>query len=332
MKAIIPVAGAGTKLRPHTYTQPKPLIPVAGKPILAHIIDQLISVGINEFVFVIGYLGEKIKSFVTKSYPEIKAEYVVQNARNGLGHAIWLTKDVIPPNEEVIIALGDTIIEADIKHFVEQPQSTLAIRKVNDPRKFGVAESDNNGIITRVAEKPTIPKSNEALVGWYKIKEFDLLIEALDTNIQASYKTQNEYQLTDGIMLLIKGGAKMKSYKVDNWYDCGQKEVLLEINAILLKKNFMNQKIDQSDFGDSIIVPPVFIGVNTTIKHSIIGPNITIGDHAVIENSIVSESIIGSFTKLNDIVMNHSIIGGDSMVKGSSRKLNIGDNTELDLS
>ncbi|MEZ5001775.1 MAG: sugar phosphate nucleotidyltransferase [Chitinophagales bacterium] len=332
MKAIIPVAGAGTKLRPHTYTQPKPLIPVAGKPILGHIMDQLISVGVNDFVFVIGYLGEKIKSFVAKSYPNIHAEYVVQNTRKGLGHAIWLTKDIIPLNEEVIIALGDTIIEADIQDFVAQPYSTLAIRKVDDPRKFGVAEVDADGNIMKVAEKPTIPKSNQALVGWYKIKEYKALIEALEANINADYKTQNEFQLTDGIMMLIKGGAQIKGYKVDNWYDCGQKEVLLEINAILLKKHYSKKSAEYSKFKRTIIVPPVYIGQDAKISSSIIGPNITVGDHAVIENSIVKESIIGSFTKLKGIVMSNSIIGSDSLVVGSARKLNIGDNTELDLS
>ena len=331
MKAIIPVAGAGTKLRPHTYTQPKPLIPVAGKPILAHIMDQLISVGINEFVFVIGYLGEKIKEFVSTNYPNISTNYVVQNTRKGLGHAIWLTRETIPANEEVIIALGDTIIEADIKAFVEQPHSGLAIRKVDDPRKFGVAEFDNDGFIERVAEKPNIPKSNLAIVGWYKIKEYDLLIQSLDDNINKDYKTRSEYQLTDGIMMLLKQGAKIKGFKVDNWYDCGQKEVLLEINAILLKKQFNGLLPEPSAYENSIIVPPVYIGPNAKIKNSIIGPNITIGDHAVVENSILKESIIGSYTRIKEIVLSHSIIGGDSIIRGSGKSLNIGDNTELDL-
>lgn len=332
MKAIIPVAGAGTKLRPHTYTQPKPLIPVAGKPILAHIIDQLISVGISEFVFVIGYLGEKIKTFVAASYPNIQAEYVVQNARKGLGHAIWLTREIIDPKEEVIIALGDTIIEADIRAFVDTPSSALAYRKVKDPRNFGVAEFDADGFITRVVEKPTIPKSNLALVGWYKIKEFGRLIEALNANIEKEYKTQNEFQLTDGIMMLLKSGVKILGFKVDNWYDCGQKDVLLEINAILLKKNFNDAVVDDTNYLNTIIVPPVFIGTGVKIKNSIIGPNITIGEFSEIENSILKDCIIGSHTKINDAGMTQSIIGGDSVVVGSTLSLNIGDNTQLDLS
>jgi len=331
LKAIIPVAGAGTKLRPHTYTQPKPLIPVAGKPILAHIMDQLISVGVDEFVFVIGYLGEKIKDFVEKSYPNLKAAFVVQTERKGLGHAIWLTKDVIGADEEVIIALGDTIIEADISKFVNSTNSSLALRKVEDPRKFGVAELDETGMITRVTEKPSIPKSNMALVGWYKIREFGPLVKALDDNISKNYTTKDEIQLTDGIMMLLKSGAVIEGFKVNNWYDCGQKEVLLEINALLLKKSSNKVDADPSGFEYSIIVPPVYIGENTVIRHSIIGPNITIGDNSVIENSIISESIIGSYATLRNVVMSQSIIGGDTSVAGATHQLNIGDNTELNL-
>jgi glucose-1-phosphate thymidylyltransferase len=329
LKAIIPVAGAGTKLRPHTYTQPKPLIPVAGKPILGHIMDQLMSVGVMEFVFVIGYLGDKIKDYVSKAYPEIQADYVVQNQRKGLGHAIWLTREVIDSREEVIIALGDTIIETDISEFVHAPFSSLAIRKVKDPRKFGVAEFDADGFITRVVEKPNIPKSNEALVGWYKIREYAQLIEALDNNIHKNYTTRDEIQLTDGIMMLIKGGAKIKGFKVDNWYDCGQKEVLLEINAILLKKTA--EKPEMDSFENSIIVPPVSIGAHAVIRHAIIGPNVTIGEHSVIEHSIIRDSIIGSYTRIRQTVMGNSIVGGDSLVAGAVQQLNIGENTELDL-
>jgi len=332
VKAIIPVAGAGTKLRPHTYTQPKPLIPVAGKPILAHIIDQLVSVGITDFVFVIGYLGEKIKTFVSNSYPEIKAEYVIQNTRKGLGHAIWLTKDLIAANEEVIIALGDTIIGADIQAFIDAPTTTLAYRKVKDPRNFGVAEFDESGFITKVVEKPSIPKSNLALVGWYKIKEYGALIDALSANIEKEYKTQNEFQLTDAIMMMLKTGVKILGFKVDNWYDCGQKEVLLEINAILLKKNFNDAFVSSKHYKNTIIVPPVFIGHGVKIKNSIIGPNLTIGEFSEIENSILKDCIIGSHTKINDAGMKQSIIGGDSVVVGSTLSLNIGDNTQLDFS
>lgn len=322
------MAGAGKQLRPHTYTQPKPLIPVAGKPILAHIVDQLISAGVQDFVFVIGYLGEKIQRFIEQHYKAINAEFVVQHNRLGLGHAISLTAPLVDADSPAIIALGDTYIEADIQKIIDADTTTLGIRKVKDPRKFGVAEVDNEFNILRVTEKPLIPKSNLALVGWYKIQCFGDLIEVLEQNIKNQYKTKDEFQLTDGLMLMIKNGVKVKGFRVDNWYDCGQKEVLLEINSMLLKNSDAKHSAQQQ-FKDSIIIPPVFIGKNAEISSSIIGPNLSIGDNATISNSIVKNSIIGSFTKLNDVIMQDSIIGSDSNVTGSTRELNIGDNTEL---
>src|SRR5262249_6545571 len=164
MKAIIPVAGAGTKLRPHTYTQPKALIPLAGKTILSIIVDQLQEVGINEFVFIVGYLGDKIQDYVEEKYPNLKAHFVQQPDRYGIGHAIQLTRNIVG-DDEIFVVLGDTIAEYDVSEVLKLPHSTLGVKKVDDPRDFGVAEIGEDGIITRVVEKPQIPKSNMALVG-----------------------------------------------------------------------------------------------------------------------------------------------------------------------
>jgi UTP-glucose-1-phosphate uridylyltransferase len=172
------VAGAGTKLRPHTYTQPKALIPLAGRTILSIIIDQLVDAGITEFVFVVGYLGEKIQHYVEKKYPQLTCHFVQQNSREGTGHAILLTRDVVG-NDEILIVLGDTICECDFKEVIASPYSMLGLKKVDDPRNFGVAELDEQGKITRVVEKPQIPKSNLALVGLYKIKETQQLYDCL---------------------------------------------------------------------------------------------------------------------------------------------------------
>ena len=169
MKAIIPVAGAGAKLRPHTYTQPKALIPIAGKTILSFIVDQLHEAGINEFVFIVGYLGEKIQEYVKQSYPDLTTHFVFQNERQGTGHAIELTRNIVG-DDEVFVVLGDTICEYDVKEVVNSPYSMLGIKKVDDPRNFGVASVGDDGFIDQVVEKPSIPKSNMALVGLYKIK------------------------------------------------------------------------------------------------------------------------------------------------------------------
>lgn len=330
MIAIIPVAGVGTQLRPHTYTQPKSLIPVAGKPILGFIIDQLLENGIREFVFVIGYLGEKIKEYVERDYPSIKKKYVVQEIRDGLGHAIWLTKDVIAKKSEVMIVLGDTIIDVDWKKFMALKTSALGVKKVADPRKFGVAEFDDDANILQVVEKPTIPKSNMALVGLYKIKEFDILIKSLDYNIKHNIRSNKEFYFTDGLQEMISRGVKMQGYKVDNWYDCGQKEILLQTNALLLGKR---KKVAgyKKNLYNCIVIEPIHIGKNAVIKNCIIGPNVTIGDNASIFDSVIRDSIIGNYTKLNDVVLFNSLIGSDSVIWGSSQSLNIGDNTELDL-
>src|SRR5580698_10209732 len=178
MKAIIPVAGAGTKLRPHTYTQPKALIPLAGKTILSIIVDQLHEAGINEFIFIVGYLGEKIQDYVKQTYPHLICHFVYQNERQGTGHAIELTRNIVG-DDEVFVSLGDTICDYDVKEVLSSPFSMLGVKKVDDPRSFGVAEIDDEKFIDHVVEKPSIPKSNMALVGLYKIKETHFLFECL---------------------------------------------------------------------------------------------------------------------------------------------------------
>ncbi|MFZ1371059.1 MAG: nucleotidyltransferase family protein, partial [Ferruginibacter sp.] len=196
MKAIIPVAGAGTKLRPHTYTQPKALIPLAGKTILSIIVDQLHEAGIKDFIFIIGYLGEKIQDYVEKKYPGLNCEFVQQNERFGIGHAISLTRELVG-DDEVLIVLGDTIAEYDVRAVIDSPVSMLGIKKVDDPRNFGVADIDEEGFICRVVEKPSIPKSNMALVGVYKIKETGFMFSCMEKLIIVNDIGYAEFSLTD---------------------------------------------------------------------------------------------------------------------------------------
>ncbi len=331
MKAIIPVAGAGTRLRPLTYTQPKPLIPVAGKPIIALIIDQLKSVGVKEFIFIIGYLGEKIKLYVEHAYPELDKVFVVQDSRQGLGHAIWTAKDAIKDADEIVIFLGDTILELNLQAFMNSEKSCLAVKRVEDPRNFGVIELGEDGHVTRVVEKPKIPKSNLAIVGLYKIKEVKELLAAMDELIAADKRTYGEYQLTDAIMKMIGQGVKFTSMRVDNWFDCGKKEILLETNAQLLsKEEYASSSLPSYD--NTIIIHPVSIGEGCKIKNSIIGPHVTIGENVSINYAILKDSIIGNFALIEDVNLSQSIVGNDAAIKGLSQSLNIGDNTEIDFS
>jgi glucose-1-phosphate thymidylyltransferase len=329
MKAVIPVAGIGTRLRPHTHTQPKSLIPVAGKPILAHIVDQLVDAGLSEFVFIIGYLGDKIEEYITSHYPEIHASFVMQTSGKGTGHAIWLAKEKID-NQPILIVFGDTICELEWEEIIKSKQSLLGVKKVDDPRQFGVAETDSNGKIMRLIEKPSIPKSNLALVGIYKIIETKELMSCLDTIINTNIKTQNEFHLTDAMMCMITAGVNLHSYNVTSWFDCGKKEILLQTNQLLLKRGNYNQ-VQPDVIENTIIIPPVFIGKGSLVKNSIIGPNVSIGEHVLIESSIIRESIIGPSAELNYAVLNNSLIGNDASLHGTVHSLNLGDSAEINF-
>ena len=329
MKAINPVAGAGTKLRPHTYTQPKALIPLAGKTVLSIIVDQLKDAGINEFIFIVGYLGEKIQDYVKTLYPGINAHFVYQNDRQGIGHAVRLTRSIVS-GDEVMIVLGDTICDFDVKEVINHPTSMIGVKKVDDPRNFGVAELNTDSEIHHVVEKPQIPKSNLALVGIYKIRETDMLFQCLETNIKSGIKTHGEYNITDAIDCMIKAGANFKAFKVDSWFDCGRRETLLESNATLLKK-FGTRTEPCSDYENTVLIQPVSIGKGCIVKNSIIGPNVTIGDSTNVDSSIIKDSIIGAYSNLYDIVLDDSLIGSDTTIRGETRTLNIGDNTDIVL-
>ncbi|MDZ4840011.1 MAG: sugar phosphate nucleotidyltransferase [Bacteroidota bacterium] len=328
MKAVIPVAGIGSRLRPHTHTQPKALIPVAGKPILAHIIDSLIEAGFTDFVFIIGYLGEKIEEYVQSKYPHLNNEFVVQTVREGIGHALWMAGKYIENEDQLLIALGDTVFDMDMKEYMNQPYSSLGVKKVEDPRRFGVVELDEQGFINRMVEKPAVPVSNIALVGIYKIKEVPALMEALKYNIDNDIRTKNEYQLTDALMRMISLGGKIVTYNVENWFDCGKKDALLETNAVLLQKpEFTTVAVNTAS---TIIIPPVNIDPTAVVKNSIIGPNVSIGARAIIENTIIKESIIGPDAEIRNSVLHDSLIGNESALRGYSQSLNLGDSTEID--
>lgn len=332
MKAIIPVAGAGTRLRPLTYTQPKPLIPVAGKPIISFIIDQLMEVGIKDFVFIIGYLGEKIKNYVDKEYPGINRQYITQEVRLGSGHAVWTARELVRPDDEVVIFFGDTIIDVDFAKVVNSKASCLCIKKVHDPREFGVVEFDREHNIKRVVEKPKIPKSDMAMVGFYKVQRAGDLMQALDFNINHNIRSNGEFPLTDAFMHMLERGSDFTTEVVDNWFDCGKKEVLLDTNAVFLDRPGYASEVNPDDYGNTIIIPPVSIGSNCKISNSIIGPHVTIGNNARISHTIIRDSIIGNYAHIKEVILQRSVVGNDTAITGLRQSLNLGDNTEIDFS
>ncbi|NUN70714.1 MAG: nucleotidyl transferase [Bacteroidetes bacterium] len=322
MRAIIPVAGVGSRLRPHTYTVPKVLLNVAGKPIIGHIMDKIIAEGFDSATIIVGYLGDLIKEYITSHY-SIKVDFVEQEERLGLGHAIFLSRHTIS-KDPILIILGDTVFDVDLGAMVRSPHSTIGVKEVPDPRRFGVAEV-KDGFITKLIEKPEHPTSNLAIVGLYYIKHPDVLIDCLKENIKRDVRTKNEYQLTDGLQSMIERGEKLTTFGIEGWYDCGKPETLLETNRHLLSATQTNGVHE-----GVVIVPPVFIAPTANVERSVIGPFATIADGATVIDSIVRNSIVSEEATVERALLDDSIIGTNARITGGFKRINIGDSSELE--
>jgi glucose-1-phosphate thymidylyltransferase len=323
MRAIIPVAGVGSRLRPHTYTVPKVLLNVGGKPIIGHILDRVIENGFDEATVIIGYLGEKIKEYILRNY-SIKVDFVEQEERLGLGHAIYLARHTIS-RDPILIILGDTVFDVDLKALTTTDCSVLGVKEVEDPRRFGVAEIEH-GYITKLVEKPEHPKSKLALVGIYFVKNPQILVECLRVEIKGNIRTRGEFQLTDALQMMIDRGERMKTFPIDGWFDCGKPETLLETNRHLL-----DQRSTVSTKPDVVVQPPVFISEKATVHNSVIGPYATIADDAIVENAIIRNSIVSEGARVSNSLLEDSIVGNNASVRGAYKRINIGDSSELEF-
>ena len=322
MRAIIPVAGVGSRLRPHTYTIPKVLLNVAGKPIIGHILDKLIASGFTSATIIVGYLGDLVKEYVIKNY-NIEVDFVEQEERHGLGHAIYLSRHTIS-QDPVLIILGDTIFDVDLISMCQNENSLIGVKEVEDARRFGVVETEN-GFVKNLVEKPDDPKSNLAIVGLYYIKHPNILIDSLREMIKNNQRTKGEFQLTDALQIMMKHGEKLSYFPVDGWYDCGKPETLLSTNSYLLSKMKQNGEIK-----NVVINHPVFIAKDAIVENSVIGPNSTIASGASVKNSIVKNSIISEKAKVTNAMLEDSIIGTNAVITGGFKRINIGDSSELE--
>ncbi|KAB2921711.1 MAG: NTP transferase domain-containing protein [Bacteroidetes bacterium] len=322
MRAIIPVAGVGSRLRPHTYTVPKVLLNVAGKPIIGHIMDKIIAAGFDSATIIVGYLGELIKEYITANY-SITVDFVEQEERLGLGHAIYLSRHTMS-KDPVLIILGDTVFDVDLAAMVRGEHSSLGVKEVADPRRFGVAEV-KDGFIAKLVEKPEHPVSNLAIVGLYYIKRPDVLLDCLKEMIKRDVRTKNEYQLTDGLQIMLERGERITTFPVEGWYDCGKPETLLETNRHLLHTTKTNGVHD-----GVVVIPPVYISPTASVKNSVVGPYATIAEGATVEDSIVRNSIISENAAVTNALLEDSIIGSNAQIKGGFKRINIGDSSELE--
>lgn len=323
MKVVIPVAGVGTRLRPHTHTIPKALITVAGKPILGHILDAVLPLAPERIVLVVGYMGERVVEYIQRDHPTLPVSYVEQKEQRGLGHAIYTAREALDEEKPVLIVLGDTIFEADLPAVVRQPWSSLGVMEVADPRRFGVVVL-KDGFAERLVEKPETPISNLAIAGVYHFKNARLLARSVTEVVERGILTKGEFQLTDALQRMLDGGEKIGVFRLDGWYDCGKQETLLETNRYLLSRNGAQAKVE-----GSIIIPPVAVSPGARIERSIVGPYVSVASGAVIRDSVVKDSIVNRNAVVERSLLTDSLVGENAVVQGAFRKVNVGDDSEV---
>jgi glucose-1-phosphate thymidylyltransferase len=324
MRIVLPMAGYGTRLRPLTLTRPKPLLCVAGKPVLAHVLDMLpTGASTEEVVFIIGHLGGQVRQYVQRAYPHLKARFVEQNEMIGQSHAIWLAREGL--RGPMLMLFVDTLIEADFSiPQGEQANAIAWVREVDDPRRFGVAEVDPSGWVRRIVEKPQDVSNNLAVVGCYYFGQAERLVEAIDEQMQQDVQLGGEYYLADAINIMLQDGLRMRVRRVKQWLDCGKPEAMLETNRYLLEHGSDNTARISPQEGLEI-APPVFIHPTAKVQASVIGPHASIGPACRIERSRVQDSIIEDHAHLIDATLSACMIGRHARAAGSHHGLVLGD-------
>ncbi len=344
MKVIIPAAGLGTRLRPHTHHRPKPLMPVAGKTVLGHVLDKLAGLEIEELVFIVGHLGEQIEQYVAANYP-FKARYVVQDELKGQAHAIALARDFI--DGPLLILFVDTIFEADLASLARlSSDGVIYAKPVENPKRFGIVTLNEYRFISEFVEKPDLPRSNLAVIGLYYVKDGPWLLRAIDELIAADRQTKGEFYLADALQLMIDQGARLEAWPVTVWEDCGTWPAILQTNRYLLGQ--LDHHVAPGTLGDgAVALPPVHIGAGSRITHSVVGPNVYVGDdcqiacsvvgpsvslanHCAVTGALLDDSIVDAGARLDQVALSGSLIGAAARVRGQAQRINVGDSSEID--
>lgn len=298
---------------------------VAGKPILAHILDDLRAVGVDELVLVVGRFAEQIEQFVADRYP-IPAHFVHQDEPLGNGHAVYVAREHLT-GEPVVIVMGDTVIKADLGPVLREGRTAIGVHAVDDPSRFGVVLLDGDGLVRRVVEKPTEPLSHLAIVGVYVIQHSLALRRAVERLIEEGRRMKGEYWLADALQLLIDDGEPMTTFEIARWYDCGTAEALLEANRALLDAD--PPPLPPSD--GSVFVPPVSVAPGAVIEGSVIGPHVSVAEGAVISHAVVRDAIVNAGARVEMAVLDHSIIGEQAEVSGRALRINVGESSIVEM-
>jgi glucose-1-phosphate thymidylyltransferase len=330
MKAVIPLAGKGTRLRPHTLTTPKPLVRVAGKPVMSYILDRFPELGIQEAVFIVGYLRDEVERYIREEYPDLKAHFVVQEVQDGTAGAIKLAEPWA--DEDLLIIFVDTLFDADLdlpRSLAPEWSGIIWAKEVEDYQRFGVIVTDGEGGMTRIVEKPTEPISRLANIGLYYIRDTALLFEGINQVLDSDPGPSAEFYLTDAFQYMVDHGARIRTAPVEGWYDCGKVETVLSTNAHLLRSGrgqvAHDARVDGSDLDAEVRVES-----GAVISDSRLGPGVTVERAARVEGTELENCIVGRGAVVRDCRLRDSIIGADARIHGIAGRVNAAEFTEVE--
>jgi len=326
MKVIIPLAGKGTRLRPHTHLVPKPMLKIAGKPVMDYILEDLRELGnVEQVVYVTGHLKEKVEEHARKDFGDLPAVFVEQKVQDGTAGAVKLAQPYV--DQDVLIIFVDTIFETDLSVIRNtDADGIIWVKEVEDYQRFGVVVTDKDGNMTKIVEKPSTPISKRANIGLYYVKNWKLLFEGIDYTLKQP-TNKGEYYLTDAFQYMIDHGAKLKVIDVEGWYDAGKLDTLLATNRTVLEKGKARRpkNVEKS----VTIHDPVYIEDDVAMSNSVIGPNVSIGAGSRVEGSTLTDTIVGSRAKLKGVQLHDSLLGDDVIVEGLKGALTVTDHSEI---
>jgi len=326
MKLLIPMAGFGTRMRPHTWTRPKPLLPVCGKPVLGHILDRFRDLPMTEYVFVIGWLGEQIEAYMNSTY-DLPTHFVEQSEILGQAHAIWLAREHL--EGPVFLMWVDTLFdEADFSGLeAEGLDGIIYTQEVEDPRRFGVVETDAAGRAIKLIEKPESMANKKVLIGLYYFRDGAWLARACAELMERRIQTKGEYYLADAVMLMIEQGANFQARGIGVWQDTGKPETTFVTHRYLLDNGCDNSF--QTPRPGVTVIPPVYIHPEAVVEASVIGPYVSLGKETQVRDSILRDTIVDEAAELDAVMLEESIVGRWVKMTGRFRKVNIGDTSDL---
>jgi glucose-1-phosphate thymidylyltransferase len=324
VKVIIPLAGKGTRLRPHTHVTPKPMLRVAGKPVMQYVLDDVMKLNdVEEIIYITGHLKEKVEEYA-RAATDVPSVFVEQKVQDGTAGAVALARPHV--DQPVLIIFVDTIFDADLS-IIESSDADGIIwtKEVEDYQRFGVVVTDESGYMTKIIEKPSTPVSKRANIGLYYVKNWKLLYEGID-HVLSQPANKGEWYLTDAFQYMIDHGAKLHVVDVAGWYDAGKIDTLLETNRAMLERG--RARLPHV-VENSTILEPVYVEDGVTIRNSIVGPNVSVGADASIDGSTLTDTIVESRSTVRSSTLTRSLVGSDTVIEGVTGEITVGDHSEI---